>query len=211
MANILLLEDDAGTRQWFSELLGSIFPGVTIVEAETIAGAMELLDKPDFNLAITDIYLPDGQSFDFISTAKKQHKGLHCVVVTAFDDDADIFTALKAGADGYLLKSQDKQKLADSLKEIMNGAPPLSPAIARRIMTHFREDATETTDHDTLLTKREKDVLALIAKGMTRVEVATRLEIQEGTVAGYIKRLYAKLKVCSRAEAALEARRLGLI
>jgi DNA-binding NarL/FixJ family response regulator len=210
MRNILLLEDDAGTRQWFSELLHSIFPDITIIEAETIQKATALLEASDFSLAIIDIYLSDGQSFDFITKAKKYGKNLYCVVVTAFDDDTDIYTALKAGADGYLLKSQDKQKLAESLKEIMNGAPPLSPAIARRIMAHFREDQ-EITAGQTVLTSREQEVLTLIARGMTRVEVARILQIQEGTVAGYIKRLYAKLKVGSRAEAALEARRLGLI
>jgi DNA-binding NarL/FixJ family response regulator len=211
MRNILLLEDDAGTRQWFSELLHSIFSDITIVEAETIQKATALLEASDFSLAIIDIYLSDGQSFDFITRAKKYGKNLYCVVVTAFDDDTDIYTALKAGADGYLLKSQDKQKLAESLKEIMNGAPPLSPAIARRIMAHFREDQETTAGQETVLTKREQDVLTLIARGMTRIEVARILQIQEGTVAGYIKRLYAKLKVGSRAEAALEARRLGLI
>lgn len=211
MRNILLLEDDAGTRQWFSELLRSIFPDITIIEAGTIKKATELLSKFDFSLAIIDIYLPDGQSFDFISRAKKCGKNLYCVVVTAFDDDSDIYTALKAGADGYLLKSQDKLKLAESLKEIMNGAPPLSPAIARRIMAHFRDDNEASANQDTPLTNREQEVLTLIAKGMTRAEVARLLSIQEGTVAGYIKRLYAKLNVGSRAEAALEARRLGLV
>jgi DNA-binding NarL/FixJ family response regulator len=93
----------------------------------------------------------------------------------------------------------------------MNGAPPLSPAIARRIMAHFRDDTEASTSQETPLTNREQEVLTLIAKGMTRAEVARLLHIQEGTVAGYIKRLYAKLNVGSRAEAALEARRLGLI
>jgi DNA-binding NarL/FixJ family response regulator len=211
MRNILLLEDDSGTRQWFSELLHSTFRDIVILEADTIARAKQLIACQDFSLAIVDIYLPDGQSFELITRIKQLGKSLYCVVVTAFDDDADIFTALKAGADGYLLKSQDKQKLADSLQGIMNGAPPLSPAIARRIMAHFREDQKMAEDRKALLTKREQDVLTMIAKGMTRIEVASNLSIQEGTVAGYIKRLYSKLNVSSRAEAALEARRLGLI
>ena len=211
MRNILLLEDDASTRQWLSELLHEVFTDIAILEARTIGQALALLGEHDFSLAIIDIYLPDGQSFPFIATAKKRSKSIFCVVVTAFDDDADIFTALKAGADGYLLKSQDRRMLIASLQEIMNGAPPLSPSIARRIMAHFRAASPQAAAQEFELTPREQEVLTLIAKGMTRAEVAALLAIREGTVAGYIKRLYGKLNVCSRAEAALEAKRLGLV
>jgi DNA-binding NarL/FixJ family response regulator len=199
------------TRKWFTELLQRIFPDTVIMEAATLQQAVDLLSRQEFSLTVTDIYLPDGQSFDFISRVKKSSKGTYCVVVTAYDDDDDIFMALKAGADGYLLKSQDQTKLSASLKEIMNGAPPLSPAIARRIINHFHNDREITAPIDIPLTKREQEVLTLIARGMTRLEVASQLMIQEGTVAGYIKRLYSKLNICSRAGAALEARRLGLI
>ena len=211
MRHILLLEDDTDTRLWFSELLHKAISDITIVEAEGIQQALTLLAEYQLSMAIVDIYLPDGRGFEFIKKAKQINPGIFCVVVTAFDDDTDIFLALQAGADGYLLKSQDKDKLVQSLQDIMEGAPPLSPSIARRIIKHFQVKEKSPQEPRVALTDREKDVLIFISKGMTRLEAANMLGIREGTVAGYIKRVYEKLNVSSRAEAALEAKRMGLI
>lgn len=212
MRHILLLEDDTDTRGWFSDLLLKAFGDSVIIPAESIQQASSLVDRHPFSLAIIDIYLPDGRGIEFIRTLKKNIPGIFCVVVTAFDDSADIFAALKAGADGYLLKSQDRDKLLQLLKDIMAGAPPLSPSIARRIIKQFTEAETHlTAPHATALTQREQEVLIHIAKGMTRIETARLLGIRPGTVAGYIKRIYEKLDIASRAEAALEAKRMGLV
>ena len=211
MRHILLLEDDADTRLWFSELLHKAISDIIIVEAEGVQQALEVLTEYPLSMAIVDIYLPDGRGFEFIKEAKKFNPGIFCVVVTAFDDDTDIFLSLQAGADGYLLKSQDKDKLVRSLKDIMGGAPPLSPSIARRIIKHFQVKDKSPQEPRVALTDREKDVLIFISKGMTRLEAAKMIGIREGTVAGYIKRVYEKLNVSSRAEAALEAKRMGLI
>lgn len=212
MRRILLLEDDADTRDWFSDLLGKAFGDATIIHAESIKQAAALLDEHEFNLGIIDIYLPDGRGIDFIRTLKQVAPGIFCVVFTAFDDSADIFAALKAGADGYLLKSQDRDKLVQLLKDIMEGAPPLSPSIARRIIKQFNEtEARMAVLQTAALTQREQEVLIHIAKGMTRNETARLLGIRPGTVAGYIKHIYEKLNVASRAEAALEAMRMGLV
>jgi DNA-binding NarL/FixJ family response regulator len=212
MKHILLLEDDADTRVWFSELLIRAFGEVKIVPTQSLQEAEAAVDRHPFCLAMVDIYLPDGRGIDFIAKAKPLNPGMFCVVVTAFDDSADIFAALEAGADGYLLKSQDKDRLVRSLKEIMEGAPPLSPSIARRVIKHFGANGSSTEIHKpALLTQREAEVLTLIAQGMTRNETAQVLGIRPGTVAGYIKRVYEKLNISSRAQAALEAKRMGLI
>jgi DNA-binding NarL/FixJ family response regulator len=209
MKHILFLEDEPSTQNWFSEILKEAFGAVRIIIAESISEAQSLVTEHPFNLAIVDIYLPDGQGIDFINKIKQIKPGLFCVVLTAFDDSKSIFSSLRAGADGYLLKSQDKDKLLTLLKDIMHGAPPLSPSIARRIIKHFSNDRLSCKND--ILTKREEEVLIFIAKGMTRNETADLLEIQPGTVAGYIKHIYEKLNVSSRAEAAIEAQRMGLI
>jgi DNA-binding NarL/FixJ family response regulator len=212
MRHILLLEDNADTRGWFSDLLAIAFGRVKIVPAGSIQEAADLIKRHLFSLAIVDIYLPDGRGIDFIRKLKQAQPGIFCVVVTAFDDTADIFDALKAGADGYLLKSQDRDNLVRLLREITEGAPPLSPSIARRIIKHFNAvEPRKEAKRPTSLTQREEEVLAQIAKGMTRNEIARLLGIRPGTVAGYIKRIYEKLDIASRAEAALEARRMGLV
>lgn len=207
-----MVEDDGATRKWFSQLLSKAFGEVEVVEAGSLQQAESILDHRPFNLAIVDIYLPDGRGIDFIQKIKPIKPGLFCIVVTAFDDSADIFAALKAGADGYLLKSQDRERLIRSLKDIMEGTPPLSPSIARRIIKHFYTDQKQINfQKPEGLTQRETEVLIHIAQGMTRKETAIRLDIRPGTVAGYIKRVYEKMNVTSRAQAALKAKKMGLV
>jgi DNA-binding NarL/FixJ family response regulator len=212
MKHILMIEDDMDTRRWFSELLTKAFGVVNIVEAESLQQAESLVNQQPFSLATVDIYLPDGRGIDFIKKIKLFNPGLFCVVFTAFDDSTDIFAALKAGADGYLLKSQDKERLVRSLKDIMEGTPPLSPSIARRVIKYFIADEIQPPiNRPTMLTHREAEVLTQIAQGMTRNAIGEKLGIRPGTVAGYIKRVYEKLNITSRAQAALEAKRMGLI
>ena len=132
------------------------------------------------------------------------------VVATVFDDDAHLFPALRAGAQGYVLKDQAPEVLADMLKGIAAGQPPLSPSVARRLLRHFGPPAAPT-DTTNPLSPRETEVLGLIAKGYTVQQVADALELTRNTTAGYLKEIYRKLSVSSRAEATLEATRLGLV
>jgi len=119
-----------------------------------------------------------------------------------------VVAALSQGAEGYLLKDQDASILAHQLRQLTHGIPALSPVIARRIMTHFRH--TGPVCAEIRLTRRETDVLALIARGLRNAEVAAELGLAESTVAGYIKDIYRKLGISSRAEASWHATRMGL-
>jgi DNA-binding NarL/FixJ family response regulator len=135
------------------------------------------------------------------------------VVATVHDDDEHLFEAITAGAQGYLVKSQEATALAARLRRIDDGEPPLSPSIARRIMAHFRDQAREEKPlpPETDLTPRELEVLTLLAKGSRVAEAAQRLGLTEQTVATYVKLIYRKLRISSRAEAALAAARRGLV
>jgi DNA-binding NarL/FixJ family response regulator len=133
-------------------------------------------------------------------------------VATVFDDDGHLFPALRAGAEGYLLKDQAQAAVADALRGMGEGRPPLSPSIARRLLSHFRPVAAAAPTHSEItLTTRETDVLQAIAKGYTVHQVAGLLTLSPHTVAGYLKDVYRKLAVGNRAEATLEAARRGLI
>ena len=132
------------------------------------------------------------------------------IVTSVFDDDTHLFAALGAGASGYLLKDQSREELTAMLQRIADGQPPLSPAIARRLLGFFGPREAVTQD-DTHLTGRERDVLALIAKGYTTAKVAELLDITRNTASGYVKVIYRKLNISSRAEAALEASRRGIV
>lgn len=205
----LVVDDLAGSRDWLARALTLAFPGVAVQLASTLAEAFALIDPPP-PLALIDLGLPDGSGVRLIEALRAQPGHTLCIVATVFDDDAHLFPALRAGADGYVLKDQTPEALADILNGIAAGQPPLSPSIARRLLRHFQPEPVPTTAQEAL-TARETDVLRLIAKGLTVGEAATMLDLSRHTVAGYLKAIYRKLSVNSRAEAALEATRRGLV
>ena len=133
--------------------------------------------------------------------------------VTIHDDDEHLFPALQAGAFGYVLKEQARELIAEQLNRMSQGEPPLSPSIARRVIAYFaaqaRPQAKDTIPH-VQLTDRENEVLLRVAKGFTLPEIGVQLNLSRHTIADYVKQIYRKLNVSSRAEAALEAQRLGL-
>jgi DNA-binding NarL/FixJ family response regulator len=136
------------------------------------------------------------------------------VVVTIHDDDEHLFPALQAGAFGYILKEQARELITEQLQRISQGEPPLSPSIARRVMAYFSAKAKPQSQANAMpsvnLTDRESEVLLRVAKGYTLPEIGVQLGLSRHTIADYVKQIYRKLNVSSRAEAALEAQRLGL-
>jgi len=208
MKRILIVEDIAETRRWLGEIVKSAFPEARISEADTLRAARALLDQPQ-DLALIDLGLPDGSGLDFLRDLRRGPEPTICVVTTVMGDDASVVAALSAGADGYLLKENSAPVLIRQLGQISLGLPALSPAIARRIMDHFRHTGP-AQEPDVNLTDREREVLSLIARGLRNGEVAQAMGIAETTVAGYIKIVYRKLGIGSRAEAAWHAARMGL-
>lgn len=202
----LIVDDLDSSREWLSHALELAFPGIQIAMAGSLAEAQAHIEsKPP--LALIDLGLPDGSGIRLIE--KLQPLGTLCIVATVFDDDAHLFPALHAGAQGYVLKDQSTDVLSGMLTGIAAGQPPLSPSIARRLLRHFQPAVPDASEP--ALTARETDVLRLIAKGHTVAEVATLLGISRHTAAGYLKDVYRKLSVRSRAEATLEATRRGLV
>lgn len=209
MQTALLLEDFTDTRIWLSEVLQDAFQNIQISEAATIAQAQQHIKEQNFDLALIDINLPDGNGIDLVRAIMNQSPTTYCVIATIFDDDQHLFPALQAGAQGYLLKEQPKDQFINSLRGLINGEPPLSPAISRKILRHFQ--APEPQQTGVGLTARERETLTLIAKGLRRGEIAEMLGISPHTVASHIKTIYGKLNVSSRAEATVEALRMGLL
>jgi len=210
MACALVVDDLPSSRAWLGQALALAFPGIRIEEAGSLAQAEDFLASPP-PLALIDLGLPDGSGLRLIERLRGRAM---CVVATVFNDDAHLFPALHAGAEGYVLKDQSHETLAEMLRGIAAGQPPLSPSIARRLLRHFAPiaaPAAQAANSDSDLTPRETEVLRLTAKGMTRQEVAQLLDISAHTVAGYLKEVYRKLAVGSRAEATLEAARRGLV
>lgn len=204
----LVVDDLDEARAWLADALREAFPGIEVAAAASLGEAMARIE-PLPQIALVDLGLPDGSGTQLIEVLHRRDAGTLCIVATVFDDDAHLFPALRAGAQGYVLKDQDRAALAGMLRGIAGGQPPLSASVARRLLRHFQP--APVADEDAPLTPRETEVLRLTAKGLTLNEVAEALGISRHTVSGYLKDIYRKLSVGTRAEAALEAARRGLV
>ena len=214
MKTILLLEDLPEIRVWLRKLVLQVFPGATISESSRVQDALALVAGVKFDLALVDLGLPDGSGVDVVTKLRDMQPDAQSVVVTIHDDDEHLFPALQAGAFGYILKEQARELITEQLQRISQGEPPLSPSIARRVMAYFSAKAKPQSNANAMphvnLTDRESEVLLRVAKGYTLPEIGVQLGLSRHTIADYVKQIYRKLNVSSRAEAALEAQRLGL-
>ncbi|MBQ0961416.1 response regulator transcription factor [Ideonella sp. 4Y11] len=240
---VLILEDNPVARDFLSRVLREAFSDpITITEAgdlETarrqiaLTGPGGLHGADPFKLMLVDLELPDGNGLELLADLG-QYPATK-VVTTLYSDDEHLFPALQCGADGYLLKEDRFEVLVEELRKIVLGQPPLSPAIARRLLTHFRHGTAAdappppapgigTLGSPTKapvpiekpvdlphLTPREIEVLTYLSKGFTIKEIANLMGIKWFTVNDHIKSIYRKLNVSSRAEAAVLASKQGLV
>jgi DNA-binding NarL/FixJ family response regulator len=213
MKTILLLEDLPEIRAWLKALVLQVFPDGQISESARVSDALSLVSAVKFDLALIDLGLPDGSGVAVVEKLRETQADCQSVIVTIHDDDEHLFPALQAGAFGYILKEQARELITEQLQRISQGEPPLSPSIARRVIAYFAAQA-KPQQPDLLphvsLTERESEVLLRVAKGFTLPEIGVQLGLSRHTIADYVKQIYRKLNVSSRAEAALEAQRLGL-
>jgi len=208
MKTILLLEDLPEIRAWMRNLVLQVFPGATISESARVHDAIDLVGAVKFDLALIDLGLPDGSGVDVVTRLRDIQPETQSVVVTIHDDDEHLFPALQAGAFGYILKEQARELITEQLQRISQGEPPLSPSIARRVMAYFSakarpQPAALNAMPHVNLTDRESEVLLRVAKGYTLPEIGVQLGLSRHTIADYVKQIYRKLNVSSRAEAAL--------
>ncbi|MBL8310373.1 MAG: response regulator transcription factor [Burkholderiales bacterium] len=224
--SVLLVEDLPESRDWLSAVAGVAFPQAQLTCAARCDEAARLIAASGgYDVALVDLGLPDGNGVDVVRTLRRAQPAAIPVVVTIHDDDEHLFPALRAGAFGYLLKEQPRDALVTQLLRILAGEPPLSPAIARRVLGVFASTPATAeggavrrsdggwggTSRQPALTEREAHVLQRVAKGFTLPEIAQQLGLSRHTVSDYVKQVYRKLDVSSRAEATLEAVRRGLV
>ena len=225
-ARALIVEDLDEPREWLAELLPMALPAVRQVDAvASLAAARAMMKTHAYGLALVDWGLPDGNSEGLIGELCAARPDAVVIVATIHDDDAHVFPALRAGAAGYILKSQPAALVKAQLQRLEQGEPALSPSIALRVLQHFRllglpaapgpaeptAQASPLAQLVTPLTEREQDVLRLIGKGFKVTEAAKILGITPNTASTYIRDIYRKLGINSRAEATMEAARRGLV
>lgn len=210
MRRILIVEDEGRTRNWLRELAQEAFPSSRVDEGANQREGVKLVSSCTYDLALIDLNLPDGSGLEVLRKVKAGNCDTLCVVTTIMGEDFHIVSALTAGADGYLLKEQEKAVLVKQLKQLAEGVPALSPTVARRIMDHFRFTGP-CIEAECKLTPREVEVLGLIARGFRIQDAACALSVAESTIATHVKSIYRKLGIGSRAEAAMHAAKIGLL
>jgi len=184
-----------------------------------------MLDTPAAHVLLVDLGLPDGPGIDIIRMAQRQWPQCHVMVSTVFGDEAHVIQSLEAGASGYLLKDSTPARIIDEIRSVHAGGSPISPLIARQLLTRFRQTSFFQTLADTpatavraapqaeqaQLSTREREVLDYITKGFSYEEIAKLMGVSRNTVLSFVRRIYAKLKVRSQLEAIYEARNQGLL
>jgi DNA-binding NarL/FixJ family response regulator len=206
--HVLIVEDLPDVADWLYSQVSNFLRPEKIDCAFSVAEASGKIGAQKYDLALMDLGLPDGDGVKLIRPFKEMNRFSLCIVTTIFDDAEHLFGSLRAGADGYLLKDETEKEFSNQLSGILDGRPPLSSSIARRLLEQFHP---VFGDKEIMLTKREKDMLTLIAKGLSVKNAAEKLGISYYTAAGYMKDVYYKLQVNTRAEATMKAVQLGLL
>ncbi|TKC87740.1 response regulator transcription factor [Trinickia terrae] len=213
--HVAIVEGDPGFLNALGEVLRTTADMRLTGAAVTRAEGLALLDRPPSDVLLVDLGLPDGSGIDVIYAAARQWTACNILVSTNFGDEKHVMRSIEAGAAGYLLKDSSPARIVDEIRSVANGGSPISPIIARQILARLRQGSTESGRPEAasapLLSAREKEVLDLITKGFKAQEIATLMQLSPFTVRTYVRRIYSKLKVKSKAEAIYEARARGLL
>ncbi len=204
-----LLDDHAVVRRGLRALLERE-PDIEVVgEAGTVSQAIpEILDlKPD--VAILDGRLPDGHGIEVCREIRAADPRIKGLILTSYDDDEAMFTAILAGAAGYVLKQIDERALVNGIRVVQNGHSLIEPAVAVRVIERMRSSTTAGPTGLSSLTAQESQILALITEGLTNKQIGERLFLAEKTVKNHVTNLLSKLGVKRRTQAAVLASRLS--
>ncbi len=205
MIKVAIVEDDAGVRQSLEWLLKSSTEFSLSSSCGSAEEAWRLLPKTVPEIVLMDINLPNHSGIECTARLKELLPSIQVVMITVYDETDKVFSALRAGASGYILKRAGPERLLQAIREVHSGGVPMSSEIARKVLGAFREPAPATEAQN--LSRREQEVLELLAHGCSNKEIAEKLFISTETVAWHLRHIYSKLHVRSRTQAALRFRK----
>lgn len=173
----------------------------------------KLAEDSNIDLILMDIQMPEMDGIRATELIKQKHPQIKIVMLTVFDDDENIYNAIKAGANGYLLKDIDPESLVKGIKEVMDGGASMTPSIALKTLNLLRnpEKLEVEVKEEIVLTSREQDILEQIAKGLNYHQIAVNLIISPATVRKHIENVYKKLQVHNKVEAVQKAIKNNLL
>jgi two-component system, NarL family, response regulator DevR len=199
---VFLLDDHEIVRRGIADLFESADDLTVVGEAGTAAEALARIPAVHPDVAVLDARLPDGSGIDVCRDVRSALPDVRCLILTSYDDNDAIFAAVMAGASGYLLKEIRGNSLLDAVRQVAAGKSLLDPSVTERLLTRLRE-GTPRDEKLESLTAREREILVLIADGLTNRQIGERLFLAEKTVKNYVSGLLAKLGMERRTQAAV--------
>ncbi|WP_423224607.1 response regulator [Candidatus Amarolinea aalborgensis] len=209
---ILIADDSAPFRDGMRAMLRRETDMVIVGEAASGAEAVRLAAAQQPDVVLMDLQMPEGNGIDATRTIVTASPHMRILVLTMFEDDDSVFAALQAGARGYILKGADKREVLRAIRAVHNGEAIFGPVIAQRLVHYFaaRHQSSSAQPPFPELSEREREILAMIARGKSNQEIADDLVVSLKTVRNHVSNIFAKLQVADRAQAMDLARRAGL-
>jgi DNA-binding NarL/FixJ family response regulator len=199
MAQVGIIEDNKKIRQLIQRYLDMQEDMSCPVATESVEEMLDYLTTyPHPNVLLMDIQLPGMSGIEGMKIIKHKYPDIEIIMLTVYHDSHKIFDSLKAGASGYLLKHTSLPEIKDAIELLMQGGAPMSPQIARKVITHFNDRGQKQQESN--LTNREQDIVNGLVDGLSYKLIADRLDISIDTVRAHIRNIYKKLHVNSKAE-----------
>ena len=216
---VLIVEDEYVIQRRLKIILSNLgYQDDVLLFANTVKEAYSIVQQQPIALALVDLGLPDGSGISIIEKIREQDAQALILVVSAWSTQDSLFSAIQAGATGYVLKERDDVEVALAIRSILRGGAPIDPFVAREILKQISiptisatvEQNRSAADQETL-TQREQEILSLVAQGLSNREIAEQLCVSRYTVESHIKHIYRKLSVSKRTKAVSTARHLGIL
>ncbi|MBN2044138.1 MAG: response regulator transcription factor [Anaerolineales bacterium] len=211
---LMLVDDQRLMREGMRTIL-ELEPDLEVVaEAQNGLEALAQFEAAQPDVVLMDIRMPEMDGVEATQKLIKEYDHALVIILTTFDDDQYIFEALRAGALGYLLKDVSGPELADAIRTVNAGGALIEPSVARKMLAEFTRQPIASDSGATgrdPLTDREKEILVMVAQGLTNREIAQKLYLAEGTVKNYVSAILNKIDARDRTQAALKATKMGLI
>jgi DNA-binding NarL/FixJ family response regulator len=208
--HVLIADDHTLFRAGLHALL-NLFPDIQVVgEASAGEEAISKAETLQPDIILMDIQMPGVNGIEATRRIVRTSPNIGIIVVTMFEDDDSVFSAMRAGARGYILKEAGEEEVLRAIHSVARGEAVFGPAIARRLVNFFSSPRMESNFAFPELTEREREILDLIARGESNAEIAQRLVLSPHTVRNHISNIFSKLQVADRAEAIIRARNAGL-